>query len=113
MSNNQTSQLEYIPFQTLPKAKAYRILNYGRPYDKYTRFRISENPELITDIYVDNEPYIKFIPQGGASVEILDEFQIPHHVEIHYSAKSNQSMKAYILTNVEIDLLVAKYGCKL
>ena len=62
---------------------------------------------------MDDEPYIKFNPQGGASVEILDEFQIPHHVEIHYAANSNKPMKAYILTNVEIDLLVAKYGCKL
>jgi hypothetical protein len=113
MSNNQPSQLEYIPFQTLTKAKAYKILNYGRPYDKYTRFQISENPEQITDIYVDDEPYILLTPQDGLSTETIDESQITHQIEIHYSADSNQSMKSCILTNIEIDLLVAKYGCKL
>jgi uncharacterized protein YcsI (UPF0317 family) len=105
MSNNQPSQLEYIPFQTLTKAKAYKILNYGRPYDKYTRFQISENPEQITDIYVDDEPYIKFA--------IGCESQITHQIEIHYSTESNRSMKSCILTNAEIDILVARYGCKL
>jgi hypothetical protein len=114
MSNIQASQIEYIPFQTLTKAKAYKILNYGRTYDKYTRYRISENPEHITDIYVDDEHYIKFTtPQDGSSARAIDESHISHHVEIHYSATHNQSMKACILTNAEIDLLVAKYGCKL
>jgi len=98
-----TLRLEYIPFQTLTKAKAYQILNYGRPYNKYTRFRISENPEQITDVYVDDEPCIMFAAD--------DESQITHQVEIHYSAESKQKMKSRILTNSEIDILVAKYGC--
>ena len=106
-STKSAQYLEYIPFQTLTKAKQYKILNYGRAYDKYTRFRISENPEHITDIYVDNEPYIIF------GTQIMDESKISYQVEIHYSTDSKQSMKARILTNAEIDVLVAKYGCKL
>ena len=106
-STKSIQYLEYIPFQTLTKAKQYKILNYGRAYDKYTRFRISENPEHITDIYVDNEPYIIF------GTQIMDESKISHHVEIHYSTNSKQSMKACILANVEIDMLVVRYGCKL
>jgi hypothetical protein len=107
-------QLEYIPFQTLPKAKAYKILNYGRSYDKYTRFRISENPELITDIYVDDEPYIMFTPQDGStSASTLDESQMSFHVEIHYAPESAKTIRTGILTNGEIDLLIEKYGCKL
>ena len=113
-STKSIQYLEYIPFQTLTKAKAYKILNYGMTYDKYTRFRISENPEHITDIYVDAEPYIKFTtPQDGSSARDIDESHISHHVEIHYSTNSKQSMKASILANVEIDMLVARYGCKL
>lgn len=103
MSNNQL--LEYIPFQSLFKSKAYKILNYGRRYDKYTRFRISDNPEFITDIYVDAEPYIMFAAN--------DESQIKYQVEIHYTMESNKPMKPCIITNEEIDVLVAKYGCKL
>ncbi len=112
-SNNST--IEYIPFQTLPKAKAYKILNYGRTYDKYTRFRLSENSELITDIYVDDEPYTIFTHDGSSNkvIKLNDESQIPHNVEIHYSGVHNPSIKSCILTNAEIDLLVAKYGCKL
>ena len=112
MSNIQTSQLEYIPFQNLAKAKAYRILNYGRSYDKYTRFRISENPEQITDIYVDDEPCTMF-NTNGISPKVIDESQITYNVEIHYSTEPKQSMKSRILTNLEIDVLVEKYGCKL
>ena len=100
-----TQSLEYIPFQSLAKVKAYKILNYGRTYDKYTRFRISDNQEQITDIYVDDEPYIMFAA--------MVESQIKHHVEIHYTIESNIAMKFCILTNDEIDVLVAKYGCKL
>lgn len=99
------SSADYKPFQTLPKAKAYKILNYGRTYDKYTRYRISENPEHITDIYVDYEPC--------SMLTISGESQITYQVEIHYSAESNQSMKNLALTNAEIDVLVSKYGCKL
>ena len=68
--------LEYIPFQTLTKAKAYKILNYGRTYDKYTRYHISENPEQITNIYVDDEPYIKFATG--------DKSRITHQIKISY-----------------------------
>jgi hypothetical protein len=113
MISSHKKTLEYIPFQTLAKAKAYKILNYGRIYDKYTCFRISENPEQITDIYVDDEPYPKFTPQDGSLTTVVDESQISHHVEIHYSANVHKLMKACILTNAEIDVLVAKYGCKL
>lgn len=105
MASTNTNPPEYIPFQSLPKAKAYKILNYGRTYDKYTRFRISDNSEHITNIYVDDEPYIMF----AAS----DKSQIKHQVEIHYTIESNKVMKTCFLTNEEIDVLVAKYGCKL
>lgn len=98
----------YIPFQNLAKAKAYRIINYGRLYDKYTRFRIVENPEQITDIYVDNEPYIV-----SNSMKLVNDAEVYHQVEIHYAPESNKPMKACILMNSEIDVLVAKYGCKL
>ena len=101
-----TSPQEYIPFQYLTKVKAYKILNYGRTYDKYSRYRISDNTEQITDIYVDDEPYT--IP-----ATTKDESQILHYVEIHYIIESNKAMKSCILTNAEIDALVAKYGCKL
>jgi hypothetical protein len=104
--HTNTSPQEYIPFQYLIKAKAYKILNYGRVYDKYTRYRISDNLEQITDIYVDDEPY-------AMPATTRDEFEILHHVEIHYIIESNKTMKSCILTNAEIDALVAKYGCKL
>jgi hypothetical protein len=102
MASTNTNPREYIPFQSLPKAKAYKILNYGRAYDKYTRFRISDNPEYITDIYVDNEPYITYNTANQS-----------YNVEIHYAAELNKELKPCILTNEEIDVLVAKYGCKL
>ena len=105
MASTNINPPGYIPFQSLPKAKVYKILNYGRPYDKYTRFRISDNPEHITYIYVDDEPYIMFA--SG------DKSQIKHQVEIHYTLESQKAMIACILTNDEIDVLVAKYGCKL
>jgi hypothetical protein len=47
----------------------------------------------------------------GTSVKIVDESQIIHQVEIHYSTASNKVIKACILTNVEIDVIVARYGC--
>lgn len=107
-SKQSIQHLEYMPFQNLAKAKQYKILNYGKAYDKYTHFRIVENPEQITDIYVDGEPYIMF-----AIANVMDESQIHHQIEIHYSSESHKPMKACILTNAEIDVLVAKYGCKL
>ena len=56
---------------------------------------------------MDNEPYIIF------GTQIMDESKISYQVEIHYSNDFKQSMKACILTNAEIYVLVAKYGCKL
>jgi len=106
----------YIPFQTLIKAKQYKILNYGQTYDNYTRFQISENPEFITDIYVDCEPYIVCNPNGTVLPMMIDESTVRHQVEIHYSQVSSttrKEMRACILTNAEIDELVARYGCRL
>jgi hypothetical protein len=104
--------MKYIPFQSLQKTKAYRILHYGQPYINYSHFRISSNPEGITDIYVDKEPHI-IIDLDGNICEVLDESQITYQVEIHYSPETQIPMKCCILTNAEIDTLVAKWGCKL
>ena len=103
---------EYLPFQNIPKAKAYRILHYGQAYAKFTRFRISSNPEGITDIYVDDEPHAMFNPDGSVP-QVIDESRIPYQVEIHYAAEQHNAMTPCVLRLDEIDSLVAKYGCRL
>ena len=107
-----TQAEEYLPFQNLPKAKAYRILHYGQAYAKFTRFRISSNPEGITDIYVDDEPHAMFNPDGSVP-QVIDESRIPYQVEIHYAAEQHNAMTPCVLRLDEIDSLVAKYGCRL
>ena len=98
------TEKEYTPFQNLAKVKIHRILNYGRPYTRYTRYRLSSNLEGITDIYVDTE-----------NATPTNANPISHHVEIHYSPDTNKStpMRSCILADSEIDALIAKYGCKL
>ena len=107
-----TPPLEYIPFQSLNKVKIYQILKYGRQYDNYTHYRITENPEFITDLYVDAEPYTMFNPDGSVPM-VIDESRLPYQVEIHYCAESKKPMKPCILAKADIDMLIAKYGCKL
>jgi hypothetical protein len=103
---------KYIPFQSLIKAKVYRILNYGRPYDNYSHFRMSDNPELITDIYIDSEPYT-MLSLDGSVPSVIDDSCIPYQIEILYTKESNKPMRTCIRSKADIDALLAKYGCKL
>jgi len=99
----------YIPFQTLQKAKQYKILNYGRTYNKYTHYHIALNKEQITDIYVDNEPYT-MCNADGSIPRIIDESKITYNVEIHYHPQSNKPLLITILTDREINRILATYG---
>ena len=61
---------------------------------------------------MEREPYTMFNADGSVP-RIIDESKLTYQVEIHYSPVSSKAMKSCILTNADIDELVARYGCRL
>jgi hypothetical protein len=73
---------------------------------------MSDNPELITDIYIDSEPYT-MLSLDGSVPSVIDDSRIPYQIEILYTKESSKPMRTCIRTKADIDALLAKYGCKL
>lgn len=109
-----------LPFEN--RYKAFRILNYGKPYTNYKTYNIKyhlDNTTNILAIYVDNNTCNK-IPTNKAVLCDIDEntelllseykFVNKYFVEIHYIPEEKKPILEYIMTEYDINVLLSKYG---
>ena len=88
---------EHIPFEN--QYKMFRILNYGKAYDNYKTYKIADNPEKITIIYIDNAA-CKYANKTDS---------ISHNVEIHFDQFLHKQHTSIIMLSTEITNMLAQY----
>ena len=88
---------EHIPFEN--QYKMFRILNYGKAYGNYKTYKIADNPEKITIIYIDN-----------AACKYANKTDIiSHNVEIHFSQLLHNQHTSIIMLATDITNMLSKY----
>ena len=108
MANKQSpesgdaNRLEYIPFEK--RYIKYRLINYGQPYKNYTKYILATNTDSIQTIYIDNEPCV-----DSQTMQTMNEFDLPHYIEIHYLPESGKPKLETIMKSHELDTLISKY----